>query len=33
VIDDLKAGEHVISIRASDDVGNTTYKSFELAAQ
>ncbi|MHC4867259.1 MAG: flagellar hook assembly protein FlgD, partial [Planctomycetota bacterium] len=26
VIDDLKAGEHVISIRASDDVGNTTYK-------
>jgi hypothetical protein len=29
VIDDLKPGEHVIAIRASDDVGNTTYQTIE----
>ena len=23
-------GEHVISVRVSDDVGNTTYKTFEV---
>jgi outer membrane protein assembly factor BamB len=30
VIDDLETGEHVIAIRISDAVGNTTYKTFEL---
>ena len=30
VIEDLEPGEHVISLRVSDDVGNTTYKSFEV---
>jgi len=30
LIEDLEAGEHVISLRISDDVGNTTYKSFEV---
>ena len=30
VIEDLKAGEHIIAVRASDDVGNTTYKTFEV---
>jgi hypothetical protein len=26
----LGAGEHIITIKASDDVGNTTYKTFEV---
>ena len=30
LVEDLEAGEHVISLRISDDVGNTTYKSFEV---
>jgi hypothetical protein len=29
-IEDLKAGEHIITVRASDDVGNTTYRTFEI---
>jgi hypothetical protein len=29
VINDLSPGEHIISIRVADDVGNTTYKTFE----
>jgi hypothetical protein len=29
VLDQLKAGEHIISVRFSDDVGNTAYKTFE----
>ena len=27
---DLDAGEHIISVKVSDDVGNTTYKTFEV---
>jgi len=30
VVEELKAGEHIIAIRVSDDVGNTTYKTFEV---
>ena len=29
VIEDLESGEHIIAVRVRDDVGNTTYKSFE----
>ncbi|MHC4644269.1 MAG: flagellar hook assembly protein FlgD [Planctomycetota bacterium] len=29
-IEDLKAGEHIISVRVSDQVGNTMYKTFEV---
>jgi hypothetical protein len=28
--EDLKAGEHVISVKVSDDVGNTAYKTYEV---
>ncbi|MFZ0035178.1 MAG: hypothetical protein WAK60_09370 [Sedimentisphaerales bacterium] len=30
VIEQLSAGEHLIAVRVSDDVGNTTYKTFEV---
>ena len=30
VIDGIKAGEHIVTIRISDDVGNTMYKTFEV---
>ena len=30
VIEDLEPGEHIIAVRVSDDVGNTTYKTFEF---
>jgi len=30
VIEDLKAGEHIISVKVSDDVGNTAYKTYEV---
>jgi len=30
VIEDLKAGEHIIAVRVSDDADNTTYKTFEV---
>ncbi len=30
VIEELKAGEHILALRIRDDVGNTTYKTFEL---
>ncbi|HUT28592.1 MAG TPA: hypothetical protein VMX13_02285 [Sedimentisphaerales bacterium] len=30
-IEDLKAGDHIIALRVSDDAGNTTYKTFEVA--
>ncbi|MCU0913747.1 MAG: hypothetical protein MUC88_04180 [Planctomycetes bacterium] len=30
---DLEPGEHVIALRLTDDVGNTTYKTFELNLQ
>ena len=30
VIEDLDASEHIITIRVSDDVENTTYKTFEV---
>jgi hypothetical protein len=30
VIEQLNAGEHIIAVRVSDDVGNTTYKTFEV---
>jgi len=29
-IEDLEAGEHIISVRISDDIGNETYKSFKV---
>jgi hypothetical protein len=29
-LEELKVGEHVVSIRAKDSVGNTTYRSIEL---
>ena len=31
VTEDLAAGEHVIALKISDDVGNVTYKTFELS--
>jgi hypothetical protein len=30
LIKDLKAGEHIIALKISDDVGNTMYKSFDI---
>ncbi len=30
VIEDLKAGEHIVSVKVSDDVGNTAYKTYEV---
>jgi len=30
VIEELEPGEHIIAVRVSDDVGNTTYKTFEV---
>lgn len=30
VTEELKVGDHVITIKASDDVGNVTYKTFEI---
>jgi hypothetical protein len=30
VIEDLEAGDSVIAVRVRDDVGNTTYKTFEF---
>ena len=30
VIKDLKAGEHIISVKIADDIGNTMYKSFQI---
>ena len=30
VIEHLDAGEHIIAVRVCDDVGNTTYKTFEV---
>ncbi len=30
VTEKLKAGEHVVALRMSDDIGNTTYKSFDV---
>ncbi|MBA7639264.1 hypothetical protein ES703_46922 [subsurface metagenome] len=30
VIEDLEAGEHIIAVKISDDVGNTTYRTFEV---
>jgi len=30
VIEDVEPGEHIISVRVKDDVGNTTYKTFEV---
>lgn len=30
VIEELEAGEHIIAVRISDDVGNITYRTFEL---
>jgi len=29
-IEQMEPGEHVISVRVSDDVGNTTYRTFEV---
>jgi len=30
VVEDVQAGEHILTVRISDDVGNTTYKTFEF---
>jgi hypothetical protein len=30
VIEQLSTGEHIIAVRVSDDIGNTTYKTFEV---
>ncbi|MFQ6034822.1 MAG: hypothetical protein ACE5NM_03115 [Sedimentisphaerales bacterium] len=30
VIEELETGEHILALRISDDIGNTTYKTFEL---
>ncbi len=30
VIEDIKAGEHVIALKFADDVANTAYKTFDL---
>ena len=30
LIKDLEAGEHVIALQISDDIGNTMYKTFEV---
>ena len=30
VTEKLEAGDHVITIKAADDIGNTTYKTFEV---
>jgi hypothetical protein len=30
VIEDMQAGEHILAVRINDDVGNTTYKTFEV---
>lgn len=30
VVEQLQPGEHIISVKVTDDVGNTTYKTFEL---
>ena len=30
VVEDLTEGEHLISVKVSDDIGNTTYKTFEI---
>jgi len=30
VIEKLEPGEHIIAVKVSDDVGNTTYKTFEV---
>jgi hypothetical protein len=32
-IEDLEPGEHVLALRITDDVGNTTFKTFELNLQ
>jgi len=29
--EDLEPGEHILTVKISDDVGNTTYKTFELS--
>ncbi len=31
VTEELEAGEHIIALKISDDVGNVTYKTFELS--
>ena len=31
MIDDIEPGEHIITIRVRDQVGNVTYKTFEIA--
>jgi len=30
LVDKLEPGQHIISLKATDDAGNTTYKTFEL---
>jgi hypothetical protein len=32
-IEDLEPGEHVLALRIVDDVGNATFKTFELNLQ
>ncbi len=30
VIEELKPGEHILAVKVQDDIGNTTYKTFEF---
>ena len=30
VTEELEVGEHIIAVKLADDVGNTTYKTFEV---
>jgi hypothetical protein len=33
VVDKLSAGQHVIALKLADDVGNTTYKTFDITIE
>ena len=33
VIEELDAGEHIIAVRVRDDVGNKTYRTFEVTVE
>jgi hypothetical protein len=33
VIEDLESAEHIITVRVADDVGNTTYKTFDISIE
>jgi hypothetical protein len=33
IADNLSPGQHVIALRLADDVGNTTYKSYDFVIE